>query len=235
MTTPQDVLEGIAVALHNSGNLPSDTTYVTRQVDMDGRQAGLQMPIVEMEVQNTVRNTQFNTDLVGYATDDDGNRIGYIFRTRFEMTVAVNIYTAEGGGNDPDSLGHSLRRALLKYDSYQMGSRHHNNTLPDGNGGELTEVTQFVVGNGENNDDITTTPALRRWQQTINLRFYDEINTAQEYGPEDFVKSVDISTEVEEDGSSAIADDGDFLMEYVHVDSDGDGEKDTWEIQITDQ
>jgi len=235
MTTPNDILEGIAVALHNSGNLPSSTTYVTRQVDMDGAQAGLQMPIVELETQNSVRNSTYNTDLSGYATDDGGNRIGYIFRTRFDMTVAINVYTAEGGGYDPDDIGQSIRRALLKYDSHQMGSRWLDNHLPDGNGGTLDEVEYFYVGDGENNDDITTTPALRRWQQTIDLHYYDEINTAQEYGPEDFIKSVDITTDVDDSGSSTVADDGDLLIEYVHVDSDGDGTKDTWEIQITDQ
>lgn len=185
MTDPQCVLESIKYALKSSDRLPDSTSYATFEIDEDGGQSNVRPPVVEITAPDVIRNDRHNTNFIRYATDDAGNHIGYVYHALFEMDVEIDVWTAEGDGYDPDEIGRAVRNTLYQYDNKQ-----YDDPLPDPNGGTLDDVDRFVVSNGGVRNDLTMTPALRRWRQTGEVWFREVINTAEEYGEEDYITTV---------------------------------------------
>lgn len=187
MVKPHTVVESVKTAVKQSGRLPDSTSYATFELDEDGGQANVRPPAIEITMPTTVRSTPNNTDFYKYATDDNGNHIGYIYRARFEMTVELDVWTAEGDGFDPDTIGREVRNALYEYDSRQLGRELPDPSAPSN---KLSSISHLEVGDGEVRNDLSMTPALRRWRQTLTVNFYEEVNTADEYGSENYVTNV---------------------------------------------
>lgn len=187
MTNARDAMQSITTAIEQSRRLPTSTTYTTYEIDEDGAQADLRPPIVEVTPASTARTEVNNTDFCGYATDDNGNQIGYIYRSTFEMSVQIDIWTVEGGRYDPYDMGSKLRSALYQYDDRQLGD-----PLPDPESPSqpYDAIDHFSLDGGETRNDLSMTPALRRWRQTAEVWYHDEINTAEEYGESDFISNV---------------------------------------------
>lgn len=185
MARPDEVLQSVKHAIDTSGRLPDVTSYATFEMDTDGGQSDVRPPVVELTVNGVIRNNPNNTDLHHYATDSNGNQIGYVFRAQFDMEIVIDVWTAEGDGYSPDEIGREIRNALYQYDDKQLGKN-----LPDPNGGIMKDVTHFNLGNGSVENDLTMTPALRRWRQTADVWFHEEIDTSEEYGAEDYVVDV---------------------------------------------
>lgn len=186
MVRPDTILRSLEEAIDSSDRLPHSTSYATFGLDPDGGQANVRPPIVEITTIDVIRNRPHNTDFVGYETDASGNRIGYIYWSLFEMPVQIDIWTAEGDNYDPDQIGRNCRTALYRYDDTQYGAQ-----LPDPNSsGDLVEVDRFVLDDGGPQDDLSMTPALRRYRQTAEVWFHEEVNTAEEYGAEDYIVNV---------------------------------------------
>lgn len=187
MVRPDTALESVVTALKESGRLPNATTYSVYEIDQDGGQSNLRPPIVEVTTASVIRSAAHNTDQIGFATDDNGNNIGRIYHSKFEMPVEIDVWTAEGGEYDPHELGEAVRYALYQYDDYQRGEPLPD---PDDPTSQLSEVEKFTMGDGAVRNDLSMTPALRRWRQTGEVWFHETINTAEEYGSENFVASV---------------------------------------------
>lgn len=187
MVRPQTVRRSVKEAIKSSDRLPNETTYATFELDQTGGQSNVRPPAVEIQTIDAIRVRPHNSDLHAMATDANGNEIGYIFRAQFEMELEIDVWTREGAGYDPDEIGHELRFALYEYDNTQLA-----NPLPDpDNPSEtLSDVSHFFLNEGAVADDLTMTPALRRWRQTADVWFYEEIDTSQEYGEQDFIADV---------------------------------------------
>jgi hypothetical protein len=197
MIGPYDVLESIKTALTESGRLPESTSYATFELDTDGGQSNVRPPVIEITTVETIRNNPHNTNLTGYATNDQGESIGRIYEARFEMPVQIDVWTAEGGQFDPHDLGTDVRAVLYRYDETQFGRVDHTDIpydirLPDpANPDEpLDAIDRFEVGDGTVANDLTMTPALRRWRQSATVWFHETINTAEQYGEETPVRTV---------------------------------------------
>lgn len=212
MVRPDTTLDSVVTAIKESDRLPSATTYSIYELDSDGGQANLRPPIVEITTEDVVRSDPHNTELVGYATDDAGNQIGYIFQSDFEMPFQIDVWTAEGGDYDPHELGEAVRYALYEYDDQQYGKPLPD---PDDPSTNLDEVEKFMMGDGGVRNDLSMTPALRRWRQAGEVWFHETINTAVEYGAEDFVYRV-----ISGDGDVIASQDEDEITEMnsAHVD-----------------
>lgn len=212
MVRPDTALDGVVTALKESNRLPDATTYSIYEVDSDGGQANLRPPIVEVTTNDVMRSDSHNTDLVGMETDNAGNEIGYIFNAQFEMPFQIDVWTAEGGDYDPHELGEAVRYALYQYDDQQRGL-----PLPDPNdpSTNLSEVEKFTMGDGGIRNDLSMTPALRRWRQTGDIWFHETVNTAEEYGASDYVYRV-----ISGDGDVIASKDTSELteMDSAHVD-----------------
>jgi hypothetical protein len=121
------------------------------------------------------------------ATDDNGNEIGRIYEARFEMPVQFDVWTRGGDQYDPNDIAESVRFALYRYDNQQRGD-----PLPDPESPTqpLSGITRFTLSDTSPQNDLSMTPALRRWRQTGEVWFTERVNTAVEYGPQPYVANV---------------------------------------------
>ena len=188
MARPDTVLNSIVTALKESERLPHATTYSIYEIDTDGGQSNLRPPIVEVTTQNVLRAQPHNTEQIGFAKDDDGNFVGRIYKATFEAPLEIDIWTAEGDSHDQHELAESVRYALYQYDTNQRAD-----PLPDPSDPSqaLDDVSRFVLDDGSMRNDLSMTPALRRWRLTGDVWFNETVNTAEEYGEEPYVATVD--------------------------------------------
>lgn len=174
MARPDTICKSIKTALKESGRLPDATSYSTYELDTEGGQSNVRPPVVEITVISSARSRPHNTDLSGYVTDDDGNRIGKIFNALFEMTVQIDVWTAEGDKFDPYDIGQSIRTALYQYDDHMVGDCLPD---PDDPTTDLERIDRFSVNEGSVENDLSMTPALRRWRQTAEIWFSEQVRT----------------------------------------------------------
>ena len=187
--TPKEVLEALVEGLQQSSAF-SGGGYASEQLDLEGINNRLAQPIVVLQPIASVRAEQWNTDLVGFATDDQDRQIGRIYEAIFDADVQIDIWVAAGDDQlDATDLGGDLKRALYRYDSQMVGD-----PFPDGKGGTVDDIEDFRVGDGRRQDDLSG-PGVRRWRQDVSVEFVERINTAQEYGEEDYVATVDIPSD----------------------------------------
>jgi hypothetical protein len=181
--SPQDVLKAIVRALKQSSAF-SGGDYVTHEIDPEGPDNRLEQPFVSLQPVSAIRADQYNTDLVGYTTDDAGNRTGRIFEAIFEMDVQADIWIAVGNTQlDATALGADLQQALYPYDS-QMAAQ----PFPDGDGGTVGDLSHFLLGEGRRQDDLAG-PGVRRWRQDLSARFVDRVTPDD--GTADYIETVD--------------------------------------------
>lgn len=187
MSRPDTVLRSVKTALKESGRMPDSMSYSTFELDTEGDQSNVRPPVVEITVISSIRSRPHNTDFAGFATDENGNHIGRIFHALFEMELQIDVWTAEGGSFNPHDIGEEVRKSLYRYDSHQFSDSLPD---PDAPSNALGDIDYVSVGDGSVENDLSMTPALRRWRQTMEIWFHEEINTAEEYGAEDFIVDV---------------------------------------------
>lgn len=205
MATPKDVLTGLSTAMEQE--VPDLTTALSREADSTDNE--VEWPHGEIIIVSNIRADQWNTDLVDYATDSNGNRIGYIYEAKFNAEFQLNVWTAVPSDNwDIQTLGSKLERGMRRYDD----NRKYPDSLPDGNGSTLSEVNPLRIVDGgtlplanENN------PPHRGYQITVGLSFTDRINTAVEYGEQDYVAVVNTPN----DGDAISTDPESVMIEYT--------------------
>lgn len=186
MVFPDTILRSVKEAIKSSGRLPDSTTYAVFELDETGGQANVRPPIIEITTQDTVRSDSVNTDFVGYSTDGNGNHVGRIYRAPFEMPIQIDVITAEGDGYDPSSIKNAVKMALYEYED-----RQEDANLPDPDGsGVLADVNQFQLMDGQPNNDLGMTPALRGRRQGATVWFEEVIDSAVEYGESEYIGSV---------------------------------------------
>lgn len=192
-------MESVARAVANSGQLPDDMSLLLHEADTSSEDADVDLPLLEIqptEIEHVVVN---NTDLVGFVTDNEGNRTGRIYYSEYEMEMTLDIWTTKNDGYDPDDLGEELRDALYPYSSYGP-----QQPFLDEDGVPIDQITYFRLGSAERVDDLIQTPTVRRWSQEVELWGCEEFRT-----DEDYITTVDYPS----DGS--------------YNDSDGDGTVDS--------
>lgn len=173
--TPKEVLQAVVRGLKDASSFTGGD-YVVERIDPEGAGNRFDQPIVELQPTGTVRSDRWNTDLVGYTTDANGNRTGRIFDAIFEMEIQLDIWVAAGNSDlDASALGGDLQRALFQYDSRMV-----DRPFPDGDGGTIDAISEFLVGDGRRQDDLAG-PGVRRWRQDLSARFRTRVTTDEEY------------------------------------------------------
>lgn len=181
MVSPRGSMESVARAIARSDEVPSDLGLSLQEADTDNDDANIDMPLVEIQPVDVEHVVVNNDDLVGYVTDDEGNRVGKIYFSEYEMEIDINLWTTKGDGYDPDDLGERLRKALYPHSSY---GPQQSFLAEDGE--EIDQITYFRLGEGERADDLIQTPTVRKWSQTVELWGCEEFRTN-----EDYIASVD--------------------------------------------
>ena len=174
--TPQDVLDAIVAALEQSATF-NGGDYITQELDPEGAGTRFAQPIVELQFTGGARADQWNTDFVGYTTDDAGNRTGKIYEATFDpMDVQADIWVAEGNASlDATELGGNFEEALYYHDS-----QGPDVPFPDGDGGTVDDIEEFLIGDGRRQDDLAG-PGVRRWRHDLQVTFTMRVTTDAEY------------------------------------------------------
>lgn len=184
MPTLKEVLTGTAQAMEDS--VPDLTVALPREADEADNT--VRWPHGEIVIVSNVRADQWNTDFVGYSTDSNDNRVGYIYDAKFDLELQLNIWIAAPSDDwDIQALGSQLERGLRRYED----ARHYPDPLPDGSGGSLTNTEPITIVNGGELPTESQNPPHRGYQVTIAFSFNDRIDTSEEYGEMDYVAEVD--------------------------------------------
>lgn len=202
MVNPQVILNGIADVVTSETAV---TAVLTRELDLQGTDSSLSSPFGELQLISEDRIRAFNTDFIDYVLDDSGNRIGRLYEAEFDSELQLDVYVAAGSdAHDATTLGYRLQRTLRQYDSQERAD-----PLPDASGSPIEDVVGFRVGDGTRADDLSGR-GIRRWRQTLRVRFVDVIDTTVEYGEMDYVATVDTAHA----GDMTGGDGDDVLIEY---------------------
>jgi len=209
MVNPQTILRGLSTRLEAATGL---TTVLTRESDPGGVDGHVDSPFGDLQIVADDRLEAFNTDRVGYATDDAGNRIGQRFAATFDAELQLDVYVAAGDDeHDATDLGYRTQRVLRQYDDRERGD-----PLPDPDGQPIDDVEGFGVGDGRRADDLTGRPGVRRWRQDLAVEFTDVIDTSVAYGDAAYVATVDTPAPGEMTGGDTVQ------IEYVPADFAGE-------------
>jgi hypothetical protein len=198
---PQEALESVVRAIEQSTAFdPND--IITDEFDPEGRNNRLQTPFVVVLPVGTVRDDAFNTDRVGFVTDQQGNREGEIYEAVFEIDIQIDIYLAAGDDRQVTELGGRLRRALFTHDSSGI-----NAPFPDDGTDIVDDIRDFDVGTGQRADDLSG-PGIRRWRHESAMRYVSRVKVT-----DDIVPFETIDTPTDEDLQPIDADAAEF--EYI--------------------
>lgn len=186
MVSPIDSMEAVATTVAKSGELPSEMSLLLQEADTANDDADVDLPLMEIQPIEVDDVVIHNDDLVDYIIDEDGNRVGRVYQSEYEMTIQIDIWTTKDDGYDPDDLGETLRRVLYQHSSYGIDEPFVN-----ADGENVEAITYFRLNSGERADDILMTPTVRRWSQEVELWAYETFKTT-----EDYIASVDYPTDI---------------------------------------
>jgi hypothetical protein len=154
---------------------PND--IITDEFDPEGRNNRLQTPFVVVLPIGTVRDRSFNTDRVGFVTDQQGTREGEIFEAVFEIDIQIDIYLAAGDDRNVTTLGGRLRRALFTHDSSGIDA-----PFPDDGTNIVADIRDFDSGTGQRADDLSG-PGIRRWRHESAMRYVSRVKVTDDVVP----------------------------------------------------
>lgn len=172
MATPHEILTKLRDTLDESSEVPDSVNYLVAEYDSSGKDANVELPVVQLTAVGVVNLNEFNTDLVGYVTDNDGNQVGRRYHSEYQMNVQLDVMTVDGRTKTNESiepLTRTVRNELYSYDS----------AGPDE---EIDEdIWRFHVDDAERSDDLSTTPTIRRWRQDVSCWSYESFDTTDDY------------------------------------------------------
>mgnify|MGYP006914287602 FL=1 len=163
MVRVQDIIDAFLYAFQTSNRVPDDLTYVGYMPDINTE--AIKLPILHIEIISRTEIGALNTDFVEYYTDENGNDIGKIFESMFDVTLEISVWTAEGSRHDPREIGNYVRDEIYTYTK-----KGPQKQLVSPTGETLDEVWHVRLDEANHTDDMGTSPVLRRWQQNVYVR-----------------------------------------------------------------
>lgn len=188
MVTQPKAREHLARAVLTDPRMPSELDVLLQEADGDGRDGAKTLPLLLVEFDQTSRPDKKTTSLVGYKTDDDGNRIAKVYEDEWQATAHVELWTADGSTYDVDTLGNTLTSVLYGYQT-----RTTDDPFLDSNGDPVPDMWHFDLLDAFRADDLVQTPTVRRWRQRA------EVYGAQEYVEQEQPPVTSVVPDVEND------------------------------------
>lgn len=176
MVRPDELVSAVAHSIAESGRLPDSTNYMDHQPSIETE--SVKLPIVEVSPDTQVRVSDTNSDLVGFEEDADGNRVGRIYQSLYELDLTVAVWTAQDSRYDAREMGRAVRDTLYEHDTKGEGADLHYE-----DGSPIDELWQFRVVQGEHTDDLTTSPPIRRWETVVTLAASEQYTVTPDEGP----------------------------------------------------
>lgn len=171
---PDDAVSAVRNTVEQSGKLPAELSYVEQEPGDEERD--IHLPALILHPLSAIRIVDHNTDFDGYVTDSNGNRTGRVFTAEYRLDIQLDIWTASGSSYDERTLGNALHTALYPHDSNGPGK-----SLIGDDGQPIESVWKFRLNDGEQANDLTGTPTLRRWRQDVSMWAYHRFDTTADY------------------------------------------------------
>lgn len=165
MVSSREAVQIIANTLRRSDKYPDDMSYILDEPDPEGRDSAVSVPVTVLQDIDTRRDDPSNSNFVEYLTNDDGEQVGKIYETKWEMSLQIAIWTASGSHTTVDTLGRHLYEILYQYDS-----RGPADTFVDADGEPISSIYDFSLRERSRDDSLVETPSVRRWQQSARVR-----------------------------------------------------------------
>jgi hypothetical protein len=172
MVTQQEARDAIARSVVNDGrlqdHLDSGVTVdtITQEADGGGSDAVKTLPLLLVVFDSSEKENYRNTELVGYKTNSDGERVAKIYEREWVAEARIELWTADRADNHDgiDTLSDALVSILYGYET-----RTSNDDFLDENGDPIEGLWHFSLGEGLRNDDTSQTPTVRRWEQIAEV------------------------------------------------------------------
>jgi len=182
MVRPQEIIDAVLYTLQQSDELPAETSFLGEEPDIDNQ--AIKLPLIEVSTGIQTDLSEVNTDFVSFITDEDGNNVGRVYETLYTIEITVAAWTAAGSRYDPREIGNYVRDAL-----YQHDVAGPNKPLQNPDGSPVDEVWRVIMESGEQTDDFSTSPTLRRWEQRLIISASEQYTTE-----EPFIENVTVQT-----------------------------------------
>jgi len=173
MVRPQELIEAVLYTLQTSADLPDSANYVGYTPDINSE--SIKLPLIEVSPGPQTHLSEMNTDFVGFKTDDSGREVGRIYESLYTLQLNVAVWTAHGSRFSPRDIADAVRDEL-----YAHATAGPDLPLKNPDGSPVDEVWRFALQEGEQTDDLTTSPTLRRWQQTVVVSASEQYVTDEE-------------------------------------------------------
>lgn len=167
MSRPQELVDAVIRKLDSASELPDKINYLDHVADFDTE--AVKLPIVQVTTGQMTDENLKNKDFIEFVEDDDGNVTAKKFERLYRLIIEVEVFSAEGSSFDERDLGTLVRDELYKLSTSGAAER-----LLDENSDILDEVWKVSILSAEQTDDLSTSPPLRRWSQTIAISSSEE-------------------------------------------------------------
>ena len=179
MVRPQELIKAVLVTLQNTPEIPDPANFVGYEPDITSE--SIKLPLIEVSTGPQEHISEMNTDFVGLKTDDSGREIGRIYESLYTLELNIAVWTAPGSKYSPRKIMNAVRDSLYAHDTAGP-----NLPLRYADGSPVNEVWRFALQEGEQTDDLTTSPTLRRWQQNVLVSASEQYITDEEDPAEGF-------------------------------------------------
>lgn len=190
MVSPNEILDAIERSLDAAPDIPDAMSYLTHEWDRSSTEAAASPPLTEIYPIGEPQRT--GTSETSKIRDDAGGVIGRLIRVPFSMDVQIETSVVVGGGYNAGALGKQVRNRLYRHDDGVRDIRAEplrgepTAEYPDGI--PLGDVTGFRVGLGQPGMDDGATTTVRQWILSVNIDFYEVVDSTDEFGPATYVQ-----------------------------------------------
>ena len=185
MVSTQEVIDSIIHALETSEFVTDDANYIDHEPDITTE--AIKLPVIQVSPVLKTRISDENSDFIGMkeGLEDTAKEV---YEVLYALEITVAAWTAEGSQFSGRGIQDSITKELFKYESSGM-----NTPLKNSDEETIDGIWRFSIQSGEQNDNLNTTPTLRRWQKTVVV----SISETFESDEKDVITDVDKSISVE--------------------------------------
>lgn len=169
MVGHERAVEIIRDNIDRDDRIPDKMSYVIHEADAEGEHANVSLPLLELQIANVSRDDDNNSTFAGYVFNTDGERVGRRYETKWEMTLRLNLWTADGSDYNVQEIGDVLHTVLFDYD--ELGPAELFTTE---SGEPVEDIWGFRLQDDERVDDFGQTPTVRRLRKTALVRGANE-------------------------------------------------------------
>ncbi len=176
MSRTQDIIDSIIFSLQSSDGLPDKVTFIDFDPDTDTQP--IKLPIVQVNPIDVTDESEVNTEFVRFVKDDDGDVSGKVFERLFRQEVNIATLSAQGSQFDAREMMDQVQTALFRH---QTSGPFETLEKPDGT--TLDGVWRFDISSSSQQNDLSTSPVLRRVEKTVFVSGSEQFVTTADEPP----------------------------------------------------